>query len=61
MISRAHGELERSEMRGDKIALGKGTIDIIDDVNVAYTIGSIGLGYKMNSSAVSAKSAERKD
>jgi hypothetical protein len=61
MISEAHAELELSEMRGDKIALGKGTIDINDNVDVAYTIGSPGLGYMINSSAVSAKSAERKD
>jgi hypothetical protein len=60
MISEAHAELELSEMRGDKIARGKGTIDI-NNVDVAYTIGSPGLGYMINFSAVSAKSAERKD
>jgi hypothetical protein len=60
MISEAHAELELSEMRGDKIARGKGTIDI-NNVDVAYTIGSPGLGYMINPSAVSAKSAERKD
>jgi hypothetical protein len=41
-------------MRGDKIALSKGTIDINGNVDVAYTIGSPGLGYMINVSAVSA-------
>jgi hypothetical protein len=59
MISDAHAELERSERRGDRTATGNGTIDINHNVNVTYTIGSLGVGYMIQASIGSAKSAER--
>jgi hypothetical protein len=55
MISDAHAELKQSELRRDTNAVGTGTIGINHDLNLTYTIGSLGLGYMIEASISSAK------
>jgi hypothetical protein len=55
MISDAHAELEQSELRRDATVVGSGTIGINHDLNLTYTIGSLGLGYMIEASISSAK------
>jgi len=55
MISDAHAELEQSELRRERTVVGSGTIGINHDLNLTYTIGSLGLGYMIEASISSAK------
>lgn len=50
MISDAHAELEQSELRRDDTVMGSGTVGINHDLNLTYTIGSLGLGYMIEAS-----------
>jgi hypothetical protein len=60
MIKDAQTEVDRAELRGDKIVVGKGTFEINDDVDVTYTIGTGGVGYMLDASvAASGKAAEK--
>jgi hypothetical protein len=55
MISDAHAQLEQSEARSDENMVGSGTVGVNHDLNLTYTIGSLGLGYMIEASISSAK------
>jgi hypothetical protein len=55
MVSDAHAQLEQSQSRRDETVVGSGTIGVNHDLNLTYTIGSLGLGYMIEASISSAK------
>jgi hypothetical protein len=59
MISDAQAELEQSELRRDPTVVGSGKIGINPDLNLTYTIGSLGLGYMIEASISSAKTDDK--